>query len=263
MALCDSYKISTQTFVVYAEYKNNNFDLDTAFNEVELHTAILGAKYGFDRKGDLEKSGTRSKNYLKCMTLSVFSVDKRMSVKIFKNGSIQITGCKNVEHVLSCVDTIYTLFRFENVDEIYLVSVMMNANFEGSFRINREKLGYYLIEKRGMNIPPFSIGCMGIKIKIPVFSGSQLKIPKYSWCKRKGFSELGCVSYSDYFSNDPKKRDKTFSACVGIFTNGKVLVSSVNRDAIDVAHEWVNELFSESRDEIEIKPKPVKTFIRD
>lgn len=259
------YKVSTQTFVVYGNYGMDDFDLEKAFERTDVDEHIVGAKYGLKRTGDLDIDTKKKKHYLNCLTLSVYSVDKRISAKIFRNGSVQVTGCKIMEHVLTCINAIYKVLGFERVDNVYLLSVMMNANFDMGYSINREKLGHYLINNYHMNIPPLMTGYMGVKITLPVYDRmyeAEMTIPSFFWSRQDGFRYLRDVPYCEYFAADPLKLSKQFRACIGIFQNGKILISSVNKNAIDFAHDWVKRLFAEARDLIEIKPKIVKTFKR-
>lgn len=257
------YCVSTQTFVVYGKYKSGDFDLAKAFNDVNMDQSVMGCKYGCSMKGAMAPFTVEAKNYLKCMTLSIGAVDKKMSVKIFKNGTIQVTGCKSIDHVLHCIKCVYNMLEFDSVESVEVMSVMMNANFDCGFKINREKLGQFLIETRGMNIPPLTAGYMGIKVTIPIFASDEMAITRYSWTKDHGFREIDLIMYSDYFLTDAKKRDKKFKASIGIFQNGKILVSSVDKNAVDIAYKWVSELFVESRSAIEITRKPIKTLVRD
>jgi len=45
------------------------------------------------------------RNFLNCITMVVF-VGKKINIKLFKNGVFQLTGCKHIQHVISCINII-------------------------------------------------------------------------------------------------------------------------------------------------------------
>lgn len=187
---------------------------------------------------------------------------KALSIKIFKNGSTQVTGCKSIDHAKLSMRIVYDLFNVDRVDELTLVSVMINVNFDMGFKINKERLGEYFTV-HGINVPPLTSGYMGIKIRIPLLiDSSELLIPKMSWTKSEGFTDAGTVPYVSFFANDSQKKNKIFTACIGVFHNGKVLMSCINDQAILVMSEWIKGFLIEARDSIEMKPKVIKTFRR-
>jgi TATA-box binding protein (TBP) (component of TFIID and TFIIIB) len=189
---------------------------------------------------------------------------KALSVKVFKNGSIQVTGCRCIDHVTRSVDVIYRLIGLTEISSLYLVSVMTNANLEIGYKINRDKLVAYFTDVCKINIPPITNGYMGTKLRIPIMDDAvhKIMIPRLKWNIIDGFTSLDPVVYADYFANCPKKCDKQFVACIGIFQNGKVLISGINEQAIDFACKWIIKTLNEAQSCVEIKYKPPKTFRR-
>lgn len=255
-----SYLVSTQTYVVYCDSKYNH-DLDSVFENIEISNDLKSVKFGSRTKGLNCKN--ENSNYLKCMTIALRRDGKILNVKLFKNGSIQVTGCKTLDHVLYCTDTIYRLLKINELESNF-VSVMMNANFDIGFKINKDRLNTHLLQSREINVPPISSGYMGTKIKIPLPQKifDEIMIPRKRWTIEKGFDNLPCISYSEFFSKDSKKNKKIF-ASVGIFQNGKILMSGVNDQIIDFTHDWLVRMLSDGKSFIEIKKKPIKTFKRD
>ena len=276
------YATSTRTFVVYSGCIAP-VDLNTAYAKAlvfkPLGGEILSIKYG---------QTENQSNSLKCLTLSLKfghseepqppptslssrrgrkttrkKVDgKLLSVKLFRNGSTQVTGCKTIEHVKFSMNTIYTLLALEHVQELNVVSIMNNINFSIGFKIDREKLGNYLAEQ-GVNVPPITTGYMGIKIRLDSLVEKQnLMIPRFVWEKATGFTNLNPISYLDFFAHDEKKIGKKLTVCVGIFQNGKILMTCVDDLTTQVMFDHVRKLLTDARPHIEMQERVLKTFRR-
>lgn len=255
------YTVSTQTFVVYCNSKYDH-DLDLVFENIVISENLKSVKFGSKTKGVVLCKNTNS-NYLKCMTITLRHDDKILNVKLFKNGSIQVTGCKNLDHVLYCADAIYRMLNIKDVESNF-VSMMINANFDIGFKMNRERLNVHMLKSRKINVPPISSGYMGTKIKIPLPQKcDDIMIPRKRWTVDQGFIDMPSISYQEFFSKDFKKINKKLFASVGIFQNGKILMSGINKQIIDFTHSWLIDILSDGRSFIEIKEKPVKTFRRD
>jgi TATA-box binding protein (TBP) (component of TFIID and TFIIIB) len=263
--MAQEYSISTQTYVVYSN-DIECVDLNRVFEEIVLTSIVTGVKYGKTIKGNSKHDSVNASNYLKCMTLALLMPEdkKALSVKVFKNGSIQVTGCKCVEHVTRSIDVIYRLIGVTDVSSLYLVSVMTNANLEIGYKINRDKLVSYFTDVCKINIPPMTNGYMGTKLRIQLMedAANKIMIPHLKWNSVEGFTSFQPMVYADYFANCPKKRDKQFVACIGIFQNGKVLISGINEQAIDFACNWIKQTLNDAKSFVEIRYKPPKTFRR-
>lgn len=278
------YTTSTQTFVIYS---NIPVDLDQAYTRLTSGNfvtdgEILSCKFK-------QRDATHA-SCLNCLTISLHikkppvseneiaqvppksnrgrkplkikPSGKVLNVKLFRNGSTQVTGCKTIDHVKFSMDMVYNLLDFDRVDEFHIVSIMNNVNFSVNFKINRERLGAYLIEK-GINVPPITSGYMGIKIRIPsLVDKNDLRVPRMSWSKTDGFTSLSSVPYVHFFADKPKKIDKVFSTCIGIFQNGKILMTSLDGHTTDVMYKYITNLLEEARPFIEVREKIVKTFKR-
>lgn len=276
----DTYTTSTQTFVVYCSCLSP-VNLDHAYLKAQDFEVtggeILSIKYGQKDK---------TSNYLKCLTLSLrfgeksppdpVSIPSRrgrkvtrikisgkvLSVKLFRNGSTQITGCKSIDHVKFSMNLVFTLLGVDRIHEMNIVSIMNNVNFSVGFKVDREKLGKYLVE-HGINVPPITTGYMGVKIRIPSLVGKhELTIPKMSWSRHEGFEEIQPIPYLDFFAHDIKKIEKPLTVCVGIFQNGKILMTCIDDFTTRRMYNYIFEMLTDARPYIEIHERAVKTFRR-
>lgn len=276
---------STQTYVIYSK-GIGSIDLQTFYSKIKPGIHISGGEITSVKFCTANKSAS----YLKCLTIAfrLFSKEgqieeskpptsykfkrgrkitrvklsgKALSIKIFKNGSIQVTGCKSIEHAKISIDMVFNLLNIDKVDELSLVSVMINVNFSIGFKINKEKLSEYFTEKN-INVPPLTSG-MGVKIRVPLhIQTDELLIPRMSWTKTEGFTDIGTIPYVSLFSEDIQKINKKFTACISIFHNGKILMSCVNDQAILVMSHWIKSILYDAKDKIEMKEHVIKTFKR-
>lgn len=158
--------------------------------------SIIYIKFNVDNVRSLINFKT-AKNKIKKKKINFFNqatliVDlknqKRINVKIFKNGSIQVTGCRNITHFIDTIQIICSLLNkkksiyhkkekriydiiFSDKPENFVIHKMLsfqirmiNSNFNIGFKINREKLYSILF---AMNIPctfePCIHACVNIK----------------------------------------------------------------------------------------------------
>lgn len=82
---------------------------------------------------------------------------KKINVKLFKNGSIQMTGCRDLNNIDKCLNILFERLKKNKdfVDDINKLTlenvynfkiVMMNANFNCMFLINRNMLFKILLD---------------------------------------------------------------------------------------------------------------------
>lgn len=135
---------------------------------------------------------------------------KPVSVKLFLNGAIQLTGCKTVEHAIEAITKIFIelkkikaivnlknyclqvvehkfvsnreILNMKNVKDIKIA--MINSNFNINFKIDRAKLhNLMLIENYEVSYDPEKHACVNIKydhlekqLSIFVFEGGSIII---------------------------------------------------------------------------------------
>jgi TATA-box binding protein (TBP) (component of TFIID and TFIIIB) len=112
---------------------------------------------------------------------------KTVNVKLFINGSIQMTGCKHLENIKSSLELLFdklkvtkvilnknmeyiekpfvidtTLLNINNVNNFYIQ--MINTNFNIQFHINRSKLFQLLLDNNiDASFDPIIHACVNIK----------------------------------------------------------------------------------------------------
>jgi len=157
---------------------------------------ILSVKYGGKYRSLEKKLKSRKKKDIRCfenqLTMEVrVNGDKKINVKIFKNGSFQMTGCKSIKdcntvlnRLIRKLRNVYAIIDVENdkilekafmedINEIEGIKVngfkidMINSNFRVPYLINREALYNILLgQKINCRYEPCIHACVNIKYPI-------------------------------------------------------------------------------------------------
>jgi hypothetical protein len=303
--------VSTQTFTVKTNIQNidlNKFyqlifpeEKDINFEEkkkikdenewLKMEGIIVHVKYQQMKKGnwfekikDEKKKKKKNneipskKNFLNCITM-IICCNKFINIKFFKNGVLQLTGCKHINHVFICLTTIYKelikskdcfIFEKEATDIIFLIkSVMRNIDFDLGYKINRVAFSQKFVqicEKLENVIVPDNPGNkMDVRIKIRMTPEEIEKLPiiKFIFPSKK-IEKLEYKDCIDIIEHDKKKlqskiKDKFIS--IFVFQNGKVLLSASDEIIQKKYFEWFVKLISQIENDIKPPSITKKTFL--
>lgn len=231
-----SIKISTITLTCQI---NTTFDNKNIENFLDLDSDIVTIK-SLDVNKSLLITKKRRKTKTKKSKKNAFynqvsigikkecDINKKgiINIKLFINGSMQITGCKCIDDFLNTLSVLFTKLRVTkaifdetknimvdkpfvgNIDELQINNIknikiaMINSNFNVGFSINREKLFCLLIDKNiSCSYDPIIHACVNIK-----------------------------------YNYDCKKKISIF-----VFEKGTVIITGVNNcDQILEAHKFIN-----------------------
>jgi TATA-box binding protein (TBP) (component of TFIID and TFIIIB) len=301
----DDIPVSTQTFTVRSNIQN--IELNQFYDEIQASSprtdsvgfseaAILCVKYKEQRKGsdpekDLKTKRKRSvskeqevpktTNFLNCVTLIV-QIEKRINIKIFRNGVFQLTGCKNIDNVQRCINLILNelsksttkCFQFEEgYDDfvIYIKSAMRNIDFDLGFKVNRTLLANRLTCKYAEDddvIIPDAIGNkMDVKIKIRINREelerlliTKITHPTHPDFKKEEVMYKDCLHIIEPSKKlETKLKDKFIS--ISVFQNGKVLLSAMDASIQEKYYKWFTCLIKEIEKDIKQPVSPKKTFM--
>ena len=174
----------------------------------------------------------------------VLVLDKHINFKLSHNGTFQMTGCKTHKHAEMCVKTVwdflkthpdlYTLSRGECLEALF-VPAMRNIDFSLGFKVDREKLDYYLATQTQFRcLLEASFGYTGVNVKIPLEKPiTEMYITKV---KLKDIDEEWNdgtdVPYQEYLNLLPPKEQMSkvntqrFNTFL-VFHSGTVIVSGI------------------------------------
>lgn len=222
--------ISTMTIVCKI---NITFNVTDISRYIDLkHDGIITIKHGSDNdvqtnrslitKKNLaiendRKKKKKKKSFYNQVTLSIKSdLNKITNIKLFKNGSIQMTGCKSKDGVVEVLEKLFSELRIVKaiydpeqqkiiekpfisdpemlkISNLYNVQIcMINSNFSIGFNIDRDKLYEILLrDKLDCSFDPIIHACVNIKyehrekmISIFVFESGAIIITGACTCQQ-------------------------------------------------------------------------------
>ena len=260
----ENISVSTHTYIAYTNLED--LDLESIFNEVKICDPLIHALYKKREKGFKKKKNSKniSKNFLNCISFTFNKNNKKVNLKVFRNGVVQLTGCKSFEHckfgIVIFWDLIKTINCIENFNslELFLVSVMRNVNFNLGFFVDREKLGKYIVERPATyKISPVIGGFIGMKFVIELESIDDMPVYKFKM-NDKGLIEEEPILYKN-FVNIIKLNNKNTkkNINIAIFQTGRVLISGIHEKYQIPIIEWFLKLIREVKNDIKTKDKKI------
>jgi len=168
-----------------------------------------------------------------------------INIKVFKNGSLQMTGCKDMDDFDNVVHTLIKLLikgttitrngvtRHLNYitkpDEIGLYDTkirMINSNFQFNYKIYRERLSQLLVENHGKRTKDTDIG--------------------YVEHKYSSNSSHSCV-------NIKFKYDENKSPSIFVFQTGSIIITGAkNLQHIKASYDFIQKIIKKYRQQIMI-----------
>ena len=141
-----------------------SINLNNLYKNINICDKVIFAELGEDYKGVIDKKNLRKREkgvkkfFYNQITfhinIKLEDIDKKVNVKIFNNGSIQMTGLKTEK--FGIVTTNYLLEKIKSLkgfniyDDTKLLDLgkyyiaMINTDFDIGFKINRDNLNTYL-----------------------------------------------------------------------------------------------------------------------
>ena len=210
----EDHFVSTHTFVAYTNI--NELDLDSLFDEIDVDEDLVHVLYKKREKGEKKKRKVKPnpKNFLNCISLTFQSGCKKVNLKLFKNGVIQLTGCKSVDHSKTALLSFWRVVRKTTLRhkfdclECYLLSLMRNINFNLGFSIDREKLGNYIVNNSNNYVISRVVGgFIGTRFVIPVESIKDMPVYRIKIENEEDIEEGETVKYEEFANpnSDAKK----------------------------------------------------------
>ena len=248
--------VSTHTFVAYTNI--NELDLDSLFDEINVDEDLVHVLYKKREKGEKKKRKVKPnpKNFLNCIFLTFRSSCEKVNLKLFKNGVIQLTGCKGADHSKSALLSFWKVVRKTTLRhrfdylECYLVSVMRNINFNLGFSIDREKLGNYIVNNSNNYVISRVVGGFMDRFVIPVESIKDMPVYRLKIENEEDIEEGETVKYEE-FSNSKNKASKKYIT-ITIFQTGRVLFSGPHEKYQDPVIDWFFSLVEKIADDIKV-----------
>lgn len=127
--LFDKYHKGLNIFENDTSYEfKNEFDMNLFFSDYQIATMTVNAIIPMDlnyeylisilRNIDIIKIDTTKDEFYNSLTFKIIINNNTLNVKYFKNGSIQITGCKTLENINTLILYLINIIK-ENKDELF------------------------------------------------------------------------------------------------------------------------------------------------
>lgn len=227
----DKINISTQTFTITSNIGNIN--LLNFYNNINIFS-IDNLSLTYIRFKNMEKGmnmnikkKNRNINFLNCITFIFYTNNKKVNIKMFRNGVFQITGCKMINSLYPCLTYILSdkFIKDINIFKIQIKSVMKNINFNIGFNIDRDNVIKHLNKKyNNILVHEYIYNKMEIKLKIKISDIVLENIPVYFIEIKDSKIIKNNIVLNKSFYNNNKNRYVTIS----IFRNGNVLLSAID-----------------------------------
>jgi|TARA_B110000285_G_scaffold146783_1_gene163828 TATA-box binding protein (TBP) (component of TFIID and TFIIIB) len=236
---------------------NTQVDLSALATALEVNDNILYIEHGKlinkgvnNKKFSKKKSDSR-KYFYNQVTIHIFNskkANKRVNVKVFNNGTIQMTGVNSHEIGEYTAKTVITefnklpldikIFDHENVQQIgELETVLINSDFDIRSEINREKLHRHIILNGYMS-----------SFEPCTYPGVNIKF--YHNPIRQNYGICDCETPCD----GKGKNNTCKKITVAVFKSGKIIITGGrSKNNIQTAYEFITEFIEENREEVLVK----------
>ena len=251
-----SLRISTMTLI---SQLNSEINLEDLYNSLSKNEVIKYIEYA-DKKSKGEKAKKvkkrkkkesiesldrigkikKRKYFYNQVTLHIM-IDKIINVKIFNNGSLQMTGLKRFDQSDKVLDILVDLFYEKDIIKSTEIKskkiVMINSDFHIGFEINREKLHRIICDRKYYSsFEP--IIYPGVNIKYYY----NLSNPNSGICKCDGLCD-------GKGSNGYCKR-----ITIAVFNSGNIIITggrSIHQ--INTAYAFITKIINDNKAILEVK----------
>ena len=239
---------------------SKEINLDNLYSSFEIDDIIKFIEYGekymgeIDRKNLKKREKNKKKFFYNQITLHVYlkylDIDKKINVKLFNNGSIQMTGLKSIElgesikqyllQKIISLNSEHEIYKTDETDEhlklLEYYIAMINTDFDIGFKINREKLNLYLIS---IDIYTSFEPC--------IYPGVNIKY-YYKTGKNNGICNCESVCNGKGKDNCCKK------VTIAVFNSGKIIITGGrNMEQCKEAYKFILNILNDKLKEFEDK----------
>lgn len=122
---------------------SHHFDLKDLYSKLNVDKNIIYIEFNENKKGVNPKKKKDKKKYFYNQMTLLLKTSKIVNLKLFNNGSIQMTGIKSDRMAIEIADiitkTLTEIFGF-SIEIINIKTVMINSDFDYGYTINNSKL---------------------------------------------------------------------------------------------------------------------------
>lgn len=230
--------------------------------------SIITVKYQDKIRGvDLKQS--KNKKWFRNSITIVIVLSKPINIKICRNGTFQMTGCKFDTDSVDVVKYIWGIinktntFTYKNTNDeqfyTYIIPSMRNIDFDVGFTIDRDKLNQYMYKHMDYHcILETSFGYTAVNIKMKLRNNIEdMQIKKISVTETGTFKEE-TVKYTEYLDKlSEKERTTKLKAnryiTFLVFHSGKIIMSGLTREFMRSEYTKFIDILRVAEDDIKEK----------
>jgi len=239
-------------------------------NQDVPYGSIVTVKYEGQIKGvELKPKSPKAKeknSWFRNSITVVMILDKPINFKVCRNGTQQMTGCKNWEHAEMCVKQmwmcikdkpdVFKYTRDEGSFSAMIIPSMRNIDFDLGFNVDREKLSRYMNALENVYcLMETSFGYTGVNIKIPLDeSRNNMKTLSLNWIDENWKAEW--KTYSDYLkllnekTRNLKNTEMRYNTFL-VFHSGRVIFSGLTYNLMKNTYYRFTKIIEDAFDLIE------------
>jgi TATA-box binding protein (TBP) (component of TFIID and TFIIIB) len=237
-------RISTMTKVGKLSDK---FDLKDLYEQLNIDDQITYIEYGdskpkgvnHKKKKIKAKVDKKRKNYFYNQLSLLLDCEKSINIKIFNNGSFQMTGIKNDRMSYDAVDIlirkISDIYEHLSLKIISMETVMVNSDFDYNYSLNNNKL-HELIEKHNYYSSYEPCTYPGVNIKY--YHNPTQKI-NFGTCQCDG------ICNGKGLNGDCRR------ITIAAFKSGKIIITGkVQVEQLYIAKDFITNFIYDNKEEI-------------
>ena len=232
---------------------NSLINLDKLYENLDINDQIKYIAFGSEKeKGEKFKKiknprkNKVKKHFYNQITIHI-QLEKIINLKIFKNGRIQMTGIKKEkEHSEKTVEILLNeinhnkfkseIMNQENLECLWLKTVLINSDFDMGFKINRETL-HRLIIDRGYYSSYESC----------IYPGVNIKYYYNELLNDGGICNCETVCKGKGLNNECKK------ITIAVFNSGKIMITGGSSSKhIEVGYNFITSFIQENEELIKM-----------
>jgi len=234
-------------------------------NQHVSYGSIVTVKYegkvkGVELKPKSPKAREKNSWFRNSITV-VMILDKPINFKVCRNGTLQMTGCKNWEHAQMCIKQIwmvikdcpevYKYTRNEGALHTMIIPSMRNIDFDIGFNVDREKLSRYMNALENVYcLMETSFGYTGVNIKIPLDeTRNTMKTLALSYINDEWVTQW--KTYVDYLelltekTRDLKNNETRYNTFL-VFHSGRVIFSGLTSNLMKNTYYRFTEIIQDA-----------------
>lgn len=250
----NEFKISTITSIIriasnlYLKILFDNIDIDENIAYIEYKNHIKGfkEKKRIKKNNDNDKrkrnKGKTFANQLSIGFLCKKHVHKKpICIKIFRKGSLTITGTKSSQEIKYICNLLIDIFQ--NINKKFLYKDQEIILFPYKDLVNKENLLINIETINGSFKTNYRINLNDLKIKVREFYNSD-KI--YIKCNRAALLELDLKIY-EFFD---KRKNKLKTPKISIYGTGSIVINSINEDLLNKSYIFIKEFLLKYQNDV-------------